>query len=107
VLHGPVEKWSEATFLGPDSPDGESKQKVITTRHIGAASNCLRILRKISVAVEFVAINGREILTLYFSTDPSYEDAKTCSRWALEFPSQVVVSQRSVSLALMSAWPSG
>jgi hypothetical protein len=25
--NGPVEKWSEATFLGPDSPDGESKQK--------------------------------------------------------------------------------
>jgi hypothetical protein len=56
--------------LGPDSPDGESKQKGITTRHIGAASNCLRILRKNSVAVAFVAINGREILTPYFSTDP-------------------------------------
>ncbi len=57
--------------MGPDSPDGESKQKGITTPLIGAELNCLRILRKISVDVEFVAINGSEILAPYFSTDPS------------------------------------
>jgi hypothetical protein len=56
--------------LGPDSPDGESKQKGITTRLIGAEFNYLRILRKLSIAVEFVAINGNEILTPCFSTDP-------------------------------------
>jgi hypothetical protein len=56
--------------LGPDSPDGESKQKVITTRLLGAELNCVRILREIFPAVEFVAINGSEILTPYFSTDP-------------------------------------
>jgi hypothetical protein len=27
--------------------------------------------KEISIAVEFVAINGREILTPYFSTDPT------------------------------------
>jgi hypothetical protein len=56
--------------LSPDSPDGESKQKGITTRLIGAEFNYLRILRKLSIAVEFVAINGNEILTPCFSTDP-------------------------------------
>jgi hypothetical protein len=56
--------------LGPDSPDGESKQKEIITRLIGAELNCLRILRKTSADVEFVAINGSKILTPYFSTDP-------------------------------------
>jgi hypothetical protein len=71
LFQGPVEKWSEATFLGPDSPDGESKQKGITARLIGEELNCLRIFKKISIAVEFVAINRSEILTPCFSTNPS------------------------------------
>ncbi len=60
-LKGPVAKWSEATFLGPDSPDGESKQKGVTTRLIGAEINFLSILRKIFITVEFVGVNGNEI----------------------------------------------
>jgi hypothetical protein len=71
VLTGPVEKLSEATFLGPDSPDGKSKQTGITTRLIGAELNYLRIIRKFSVDVEFVAKKGNETLTTYFLTDPT------------------------------------
>ncbi len=53
-------------FLDPDSPDGKSKQKGITTRLIGAELNCLSIPRKVFIDVEFVAIKENEISTPYF-----------------------------------------